>query len=304
MNNKSNLDRASKVKNDEFYTQYKDIEFEINRYKDYFNGKSVLCNCNDAESEFYNYFHTNFKYLGLKELICVHYNKTQGRRLFGGVSYYKRYCGGDYSNLEDCDIVDIHGNGSFDSKECVDLMKKCDIVITNPPFSLFDELFTLIFRYKRDYMLISHIMKLSIKSITDKLIQKKMYLDFIGQHMDFVVNHDIKNYDKTKAFERDGKNYVKLQCCWFTNLKRDRCITNYSTVDKPLINYRKYDNYDAIHVDGGLNNIPNDYIGNVSLSFGELYKIVDSNYEIVDIAMHPYMDGKELFKRVIVRRND
>ena len=308
-NTKYSLDKAFYNKNDEFYTQYSDIEFEMNRYFEYFEGKCVLCNCNDAESEFYNYFHLNFSKLKLKELVCVHYNKDSGRRMFGGASYYKRYCGGIDEDLEDCEIINIPGNGDFRSKSCINLLESCDIVITNPPFSIISDLFDLFFKYKKDFIIIGFFTKISYKPLLDKIINNEVFIDVNNNgrvptesfRMYFLYEHNY-NYSTRWKYSDGEKNFIGLLSFWFTTLKRERDVKyfNNENISYTEENYPKYDNYDAIHVEGGLFKIPKDYSGKIGLSFGEIYKIPESNYKIVDVLNQPVLNGKNMFKRIII----
>src|SRR5574344_779896 len=155
----ANLHKAKDAKNDEFYTQLTDVEKELINYKQYFKDKIVLCNCDDPKwSAFWKYFHLNFAELGLKKLISTHYDKN-------APTYKMEYTGGDDNNIEIGVKTLLEGNGDFRNQECLDLMDECDIVVTNPPFSLFREYVALLMEHKKKFIILGNMNALTYKEI-------------------------------------------------------------------------------------------------------------------------------------------
>lgn len=144
----ANLHKAKNAKNDEFYTQLTDVSKELMHYKQHFKDKIVLCNCDDPTwSAFWRYFHLNFSALGLKKLISTHYDKTEP-------TYKKEYKGGDDNNIEVGVKTPLEGNGDFRNRECLDILDEADIVVTNPPFSLFREYVAVLMEHKKKFLII------------------------------------------------------------------------------------------------------------------------------------------------------
>ena len=147
----TNLSKAKKEKNDEFYTQMNDVELELKHYKEHFKNKVVLCNCNDPEwSAFWKYFHLQFGSLGLKKLIATTYNEE-------GLAYKLEYIGGNDNDIDICVKTPLEGDGDFRNKECLALLEECDIVVTNPPFSKFREYMELLMQYQKKFLIIGNI---------------------------------------------------------------------------------------------------------------------------------------------------
>lgn len=171
----SNLRTARKQKNDEFFTQLSDIENELKHYKSHFKGKTVYCNCDDArESNFFKYFFLNFKELGLKKLICTGYKK-------GGKGILLTTECGDANEDgiigdDELNISEMNGDGDFRSDECVELLKESDIVVTNPPFSLFREYVAQLEEYGKKYLIIGNGNAITYKEIFPLIKENKMWL--------------------------------------------------------------------------------------------------------------------------------
>ena len=226
MRNNGNLHKAKAAKNDEFYTRLEDIEKELKHYTEHFKGKVVYCNCDDANrSNFFKYFSTNFQKLGLKKLI------TSGLKDNGtGVVAIQK---GD-----DIDIYD--GNGDFRSEECIEFLKEADIVVTNPPFSLFREYVAQLMQYGKKFLIIGNGNAVTYKEIFPYIKDNKMWIGASkgmgGKAMEFVV---------------DEKFYVGVtMCCWFTNLehnKRNEELILYKHYNPT--EYPKYENYFGFNVD-------------------------------------------------------
>ena len=159
MTNK-NLNRAKRVKNDEFYTRIEDIALEVSKYKDYFRGKSVRCNCNDVNSSFWQYFHNNFHELGLKNLLAVSYG-TNATKI-------------EYNSSE----IKLLGNGDFRSKECIELLNEADIVVTNPPFSLFREYIDTLMVHKKKFLIVGNLNAVKYSNVFPLLMENKIRLGY------------------------------------------------------------------------------------------------------------------------------
>ena len=250
MRNNGNLNKAKAAKNDEFYTRLEDIEKELKHYTEHFKGKVVYCNCDDANrSNFFKYFSTNFQKLGLKKLI------TSGLKDNGtGVVAIQK---GD-----DIDIYD--GNGDFRSEECIEFLKEADIVVTNPPFSLFRVYVAQLMQYGKKFLIIGNNNAITYKEIYPYIKEGKLWLGrtlFTGEMPYFKVSE--KYPIGNGRFEKweDGLYKQVNSVCWFTNLENTSnkeeliAIRTYNPTEYP-----KYDNTDAIEV-GRMENFPMDYDG-------------------------------------------
>lgn len=238
----SNLHKAKDAKNDEFYTQLTDISKELMHYTEHFKGKIVLCNCDDPTwSAFWRYFHLNFEALGLKKLISTHYDKEKP-------TYKMEYEGGDDNDIEVGVKTALEGNGDFRNQECLDLLDESDIVVSNPPFSLFKEYVTTLMEHEKKFVIIGNM------NATNYLIpymrNNKLWVGAnekggtrIGNSMYFGVPD---NYIG-KTIIRDGIRMAEVTAWWYTNLdfeKRHQPLIlwkEYNTEEYP-----RYDNYNAI----------------------------------------------------------
>jgi hypothetical protein len=283
-----NLNNAKRNKNDEFYTQLGDIEKELKHYKVHFDGKVVLCNCDDPSiSQFFHYFSHNFNHLGLKKLITVCY-KNQQRDLFSkhddAQAIYLEYNGpdnkNDIPNPESIEKKQLKGNGDFRSEECVELLKEADIVCTNPPFSLFREYVAQLIEYKKKFLIVGHFNAVTYKEIFPLIRDNKIWLG-VNNNQSFVFKSPYKNtLEANRKFcERrgyKGDHYIKVPGInWYTNLQHRRrneeliLVKRYKGNEK---DYPKYDNYDAIEVSKVVD-IPRDYEGvmGVPITFLDKY---------------------------------
>ena len=263
------LHTAKAAKKDEFYTRLTDIEKELKHYKKHFKDKVVFCNCDDPEySEFYNYFHLNFEELGLKKLICTHYDPLEPT--------YKLEIMGDLNGdgkIDGSDVVRtrLMQNGDFRSDECIELLKESDIVVGNPPFSLYREYVAQLVEYKKQFLIIGNMNSVTYKEIFPLLKEGKIWAGYsFNKTMAFAVP---PYYDTKKAIGEDryGRKIVKVPAiCWFTNLdipKRHEKLTlwqrYYDDDGNPLPDveerYPHYDNYNAINCDK-VADIPVDYV--------------------------------------------
>ena len=313
----NNLHTAKATKNDEFYTQLEDIENELKYYKDYFKGKVVYCNCdgflNKEKSNFFMYFSLNYEFLGLKGLICTKYNPNGKGKKY---EYYGDLNGNNYPDEEEVFTSELEGDGDFRSEECIELLKKCDIVCTNPPFSLFRQYVAQLFEYNKDFLIIGNVNAISYKEVFPLIKENKMWLGVssFNKGMYFGVPDDY-TYADTYKFdrERNGKKVMRVSSiCWFTNLdhkKRHEELVLYKKYNEE--EYPKYDNYDAIEV-SKVTDIPMDYEGIMGVPITFLDKYCPEQFEIVGQMMttkvtefnfgYPYIDGKKKFARLLIKR--
>lgn len=332
----SNLTQAKKTKNDEFYTQFNDIQKEIEAYLDYdpdtFRGKTVYCNCDDPyESNFFKYFVLKFNDLGLKKLITTSYKPSPVANtqlgLFGDDSSLPPEKGrpkitankfiitetGDFNNDGEFNMRDVaeklkanknnewtplNGDGDFRSPECVELLKESDIVVTNPPFSLFREYVAQLVEYDKDFLIIGNQNAITYKEIFPLIKENKMWLGptMNGSNRWFVVpdNYPLNENAAGSKIENGKKMLFVNSVVWYTNLdhgRRHQPISLMNKVDnlkfsKPLSgksDYDYYDNYDAIEIPT-YKVIPNDFDGIMGVPISFLHKYNPDQFEIVWLA--------------------
>lgn len=327
--NKS-LHKASKSKRDEFYTQLTDIENEVYYYRQHFKGKTVYCNCDDPRvSNFFYFFSHNFAQYGLKKLIATCY-KSIDMELFSkndsDHAIYLTYDGDKNGNKipDKSEIAQkpFEGNGDFRSNECIELLKQADIVVTNPPFSLFREYVAQLIQHKKHFLIIGHQNAITYKEIFKLIKENKMWLGVDNGGTKWFAVQD--NYDITtesrKKVVNNQKYFSMGNVVWFTNLdnpKRHEDLIMYKTYNPE--EYPKYDNYDAINVDRVLD-IPIDYKGVMGVPITFLYKYNPSQFEIVGMASsagydadvvgipflggkdaRPLINGRNTYARVFIR---
>jgi len=284
-------------KKDEFYTQLSDIERELKHYKSHFKGKVVLCNCDDPRvSNFFHFFSYNFEKFGLKKLIATCY-KNQEMDLFSEnkseQAIYLEYTGDKNGNnvpdVNEIGIKKLKGDGDFRSKECIELLKQADIVVTNPPFSLFREYVAQLIDYDKKFLIIGNINAISYKEIFKIIKENKAWLGMnMGRGISgFIVPKHYELYGSEARVDENGNRIVATNnCLWLTNLdnsKRHEDIIlykNYSPEEYPT-----YDNYDAINVDK-TKEIPMDYIGEMGVPITFLHYYNPEQFEIIDINPH------------------
>ena len=248
----TNLHNAKKVKNDEFYTQLSDIEKEMAHYKDFFKGKVVYCNCDDArESNFFKFFANNFESLGLKKLITTGYKENRK-----GV---KLVYGGDKNGnfmVDDAEVAvtELEGNGDFRSEECIELLKECDVVVTNPPFSLFREYIAQLMEYGKKFLIIGNMNAITYKEIFPYIKNNELWLgcSSFNSGMYFSVPNDYEYADTYKFDrERNGDKVMRVSSiCWYTNIEYSRRNTPLDLYKKYSADeYPQYDNYLGFNVD-------------------------------------------------------
>ena len=333
--NKS-LNAALKAKQDEFYTQMDDIAAELKHYRQHFRGKVVFCNCDDPyESNFFKYFALNFNSLGLKKLIATCYDGSpvQGNELLlhfddwdsepTKIAYKVEIsevtdCNGDgaidlsdvrYLIQNDKNVLSrLRGNGDFRSAECVELLKQADVVVTNPPFSLFREYVAQLMKYGKRILIIGNQNAIHYKDIFNLIKNNRVWIGYKFGDMSFQVP-DYFEPRATRYWQDDnGQKWRSLgNVCWFTNLdisKRHEELDLWKKYTPE--EYPKYDNYDAINVDKTAN-IPCDYDGVMGVPITFMDKYNPEQFEIIDtstVAMPkgaPYINGKRIYERILIR---
>lgn len=291
-----NLHKAKDAKNDEFYTQLTDVSKELMHYKQHFKDKIVLCNCDDPTwSAFWKYFHLNFAELGLKKLISTHYDREEA-------TYKMEYTGGDDNDIEAGVKTPLEGNGDFRNEECIELLKEADIVVTNPPFSLFREYVAVLMEHKKKFLIIGNKNAITYKEFFPLLKDDEVWIGCTN------VKEFLQPDGSIKKFGNIG---------WFTNLdvaKRHEKLILWKQYTPE--EYPKYDNYDAINVDK-VSEIPVDYDGVMGVPITFLDKYNSEQFEIIGISgvlAKPviinnsrksgrfYVNGKRLYDRIVIRK--
>ena len=308
---KETLEKAKKQKNDEFYTRYEDIENEVMKYRRSFKDKVVYLPCDDPankQSEFWSFFINNFDAFGLKKLIATHYDED-GKA-------YKIWIDGDTSGdgyIDDSDALqeDLIGNGDFRSPECTAILNECDIVCTNPPFSMFREFVDWIFTAKKQFLIIGNNNAITYKEIFPLIKDNQMWVGYTANKTcTFRVGEGYTFDERITKQINDGNYYGKVPAItWFTNLpntkRNEEMVLTASYYANPDA-YPHYDNYDGINVDR-LSQIPKDYEG----AMGVPITIIDSynpeQFEIIkfrkgDDGKDLRFNGKEPYFRVLIRR--
>ena len=287
------LRKAGKEKNDEFYTQLTDIEKELRHYKNQFKGKTVFCNCDDPRiSKFFHYFSYNFETLGLKKLITTCY-KNQDRDLFSEhksenaiwLEYNGDKNGDRVPNPEEIGIHQLLGDGDFRSQESIDLLKQADIIVTNPPFSLFREYVTQLVENDKKFLIVGNQNAITYKEIFELLKTNQIWLGIDnGGTKWFQVPEHYNISTKSRIKTEDNKQFFSMgSVVWFTNLKnrkREDDLVLYKTYNS--IDYPQYDNYDAINVDK-VSEIPMDYEGIMGVPITFLDKYNPNQFELLGI---------------------
>ncbi len=312
------LGEAKKNKKDEFYTQLQDIERELKNYKNHFEGKVVYCNCDDPRvSNFFHYFSYNFEHLGLKKLIATCY-KSQSIDLFSTndceKAVYLEYFGDKNKNkipdLHEIEVNHLKGDGDFRSSECIELLKEADIVVTNPPFSLFREYISQLIEYKKDFLIIGHQNAVKYKEIFPLMRDNKIWLGFgFKGSAGHFINEMYENY-ATATDKKDGMIRVS-GVHWFTNLdikKRHEDLILYKKYSPE--EYPKFENFDAINVDV-TKEIPCDYSGLMGVPITFMDKYNPDQFEIIgvgiaklglEIGILPYKPEHKKYRKEIQKR--
>ena len=316
----ANLHKAKAEKNDEFYTRLEDIEAELMHYRKHFKGKVVLCNADDPEwSNFFRYFGMNFDFLELKKLVATHF-EPDGKSYALVVDRNLDVNGDGKINLKDTVRVELEGNGDFRSEECLKFLKEADIVVSNPPFSLFREYVGLLMQYKKKFIILGNTNAITYKEVFKYIKANKLWIGctHFNTGMYFYVP-DNYQYADTYKFKRemDGRKVMRVSStCWFTSLtheKRNKPLDLVGNTYSPE-KYPKYENYDAIEV-SEVADIPEDYKGvmGVPITFldkycPEQFKILGCSYEYGDCGKHVAgtswgceINGKAVYKRLFIK---
>lgn len=343
-NDNRQLKSAKRNKNDEFYTQMSDIEREVSHYWDQLRGKTILCNCDDPRvSNFFRYFYCRFCHLGIKKLIAVCYKNLNPDLFSQNKDEQAVYCIYDGKGRKDDvfpekdfelflrknDWQQLKGDGDFRSEECVELLKQSDIVVTNPPFSLFREYVAQLMEYKKKFLIIGNKNAITYKEMFSLIRDNKMWMgcQSMGTDMLFDIPQEsigslIQNSKEGSAYRIvDGIIKARTSSVWFTNLdvkKRFEELTLYKRYAPDV--YPKYDNYDAIEVDKTAE-IPKDYDGVMGVPISFLDKYNPNQFEILGMSAsagynadivgipflgdkdaRPLLQGKNTYARVFIRK--
>ena len=330
-NTNLNLRSAKTDKKDEFYTQLSDIEKELKHYKNHFKDKVVLCNCDDPRvSNFFHFFSYNFEKFGLKKLIATCY-KSQDSDLFSQNNseraIYLEYTGDKNGNnvpdVSEIGIKHLQGDGDFRSKECIELLKQADIVVTNPPFSLFREYVAQLVEYEKKFVIIGNLNALTYRDIFKLIKEDKLWFghSIHSGDREFRVPQDYPLNAAGSRVDEEGNKYIRVKGVrWFTNLdytERHEDLLLFKTYSPE--EYPTYDNYEAINVDV-TKEIPMDYPGVMGVPITYIDKYNPDQFEILGMASsagynaeivgipfmgdkdaRPLINGKNTYARVFIK---
>lgn len=335
MKNK-NLQDARAAKKDEFYTQLPDIERELKHYKDHFSGKVVLCNCDDPRvSNFFHFFSYNFEKLGLKKLITTCY-KNQDMDLFSRnhseraiyLEYEGDKSGNNVPDPEEIGIKHLNGDGDFRSAECIELLKQADVVVTNPPFSLFREYMAQLIEHDKRFIIVGNKNAITYKEVFSLIKHNQVWVGHMPMGTDILFDVPADFAEELIASKKEGSSYriidgvvkARSQAVWFTNVdiaKRHEDLILYRAYYGHEQDYLKYDNYDAINVNA-TKDIPADYDGVMGVPITFLDKYNPEQFEIVGLIAGnirglagiassigkdgPYINGKLKYGRILIQR--
>lgn len=331
------LQAAKNLKDDEFYTTYESIVEELSHYIPHFKNKTVFCNCDDPfESNFCKFFLKNFNVLGLKRLICTSF---QGSKIVGTSSWlyddsFNIIKSGrgyvlDVSFISDVleefsdeyivkwikeihPIKSLKGNGDFRSDECLKYMEESDVIVTNPPFSLFKELVSLIMSYNKKFLLIGNQNALTYKEIFPLIQNNEAWVGYRFGDMKFRVPIDSAPRKTRFWIDETGQKWRSLgNAMWLTNLDIDKRYKKLELTKKYTPNeYPKFDNFDAINVRRVVD-IPKDYSGIMGVPITIINKYNSEQFELIGEANHgsdnefdlfkPLINGKYIFKRILIK---
>lgn len=305
------LRKAKKSKSDEFYTQYCDIERELQYYPNCFKGKVVYCNCDDPHvSNFFRFFVNNFQKLGLKRVIASCYKDSQIEKHDNRNHQTGFFC--EYMGAKDSmTITQFKGNGDFRSEECINLLKQSDIVVTNPPFSLFREFVSQIVQFNKQFLVIGNVNAITYKEIFDLIQRDKAWLGInLGRGISgFIVPDEYELYGTEVRVNEDHQRIIATNgCLWLTNLDLEQRFEDIQLTKEYSGNedkYPKYDNCNGINVNR-TQDIPKDYEGLMGVPITFLHKYNPEQFEIVKFRKGD--DGKDLringkcpYFRILVR---
>ena len=317
-----NLNKAKEAKKDEFYTQLEDINNELRHYREHFRGKTVLCNCDDPRvSNFFTYFAYNFEFLGLKKLITTCY-KNQDMDLFSqnqsDKAVYLVYEGdknGDHiPNADEIGVMPLKGDGDFRSKECIELLKEADIVVTNPPFSLFREYVAQLIEYDKKFLIIGNVNAVKYKELFPLIMNNKIWLGASIHSGDrkFWVPNDYELNAAGCGIDETGRKYIRVKGVrWFTNLdykERHENLILYKHYSPE--EYPKFENFDAININR-TEDIPCDYNGVMGVPITFMDKYNPEQFEILGVGIaglglaagvKPYKPEHKKYRKEVQKR--
>jgi hypothetical protein len=323
INKNQDLQTAKKDKVDEFYTSLVDIEKELRHYTKHFKNKKVICNCDDPRvSNFFHYFSYNFEKLQLKKLTSICYKNNQVD-LFSEnkkeKAIYLEYFGDKNNNkvpdIEEIGINQLIGDGDFRSEESIKLLQDADIVVTNPPFSLFREYMDQLIKFKKKFLVIGNMNALTYKEIFPLFKDNKVWFgpSIKSGDREFGIPRDMETRTPSLRIDDKGNKFIRVKGVrWFTNLefktrKTDLVLYKKYTPEE----YPKYDNYDAIDI-GKTSEIPIDYEGPMGVPITFMDKYNPDQFEILgnlgsyapdgySLASKIFIDGKKKFKRILIK---
>ena len=322
MSKNNNLHSAKKAKNDEFYTRITDVEKELKYYKDFFKGKKVLCNCNDGKidgvwSAFAQYFSMNFEHLGLKKLTCVSYNEDgHGMKYV----YEGDKNGNRIADDFEWEVSELDGHGDFSDEEGQQMMQGCDVVVTNPPFSLFRNFVAQLVKYDKKFLIIGNMNAITYKEIFPLIKENKVWMGatcFNGGATHFIAPSELYDAEKMSnpknAYFENGKFMWRVNGVrWFTNINHTKRNTPLDLYKKYSADeYPKYDNYDAIEV-SKFADTPMDYDGVMGVPISMVDKYCPTQFEILGIANNvrwigdfpclTIIKGEKVYNRILIRK--
>jgi len=344
----SNLHDSSRNKQDEFYTNLQLVEDELKHYRAHFKGKRVLCNCDDPyESNFFKYFAMNFNALGLKSLTATCYAaspfaqmeldlfgegfnaEAQRRRVRRGkckasykivITEVKDENGDGRVDLADVEwliknrknvLTKLKGDGDFRSAECEKLLDDADLIVTNPPFSLFREYIAQLMQHKKQFLVVGNMNAVTYREIFPLIKDNKVWLGNKAGHFWFKVPPHYEEKATDFKIDENGQKWRRMgNICWFTNLdfeKRHEKMLLWKKYTPE--EYPKYDNYDAIEV-GKTADIPCDWYGAIGVPITFMSQYNPEQFEILGLDDHrvdwvghgPKLNGKTIYRRIIIRR--
>ena len=318
----ASLGNARNNKEDEFYTQLPDIEKELSHYKEHFRGKTIMCNCDDPRiSNFFRYFALKFNELELKRLITTCY-KSQDVDLFSQNDCEKAVWLDYYGNPNDptstdfstVEVKELKGDGDFRSPECIELLKQADVVVTNPPFSLFREYVDVLMKYGKKFLIIGSQNNITYKEIFKLFKENKIWLGYKAGDMAFKVPEYYTPRETRYWEDETGQKWRSMgNICWYTNLdiaKRHEDIVLYKKYSEE--EFPRYDNYDGIEV-SKVCDIPLDYNGIMGVPITFLDKYNPKQFEIIGLDRYTVpkeflvggrvaVNGKPKYARILIKR--
>ena len=292
-----NLNMARTNKKDEFYTQLRDIESEMQHYQQHFKNKVIYCNCDDYRySNFWKYFKDNFNQIGIKKLVSTCYiaNGNGLKAVYDGTK---------------TDIEELIGDGNFNSEECANVLKGADIVVTNPPFSLFREYIKLLEDANKDFLVVGSLNAITYKDFFPLIKDNKIWLGNNQGQFTFKVPME---FEQNNTFTKDDKKYAKFgNIAWYTNLDLNRKHKDITLEEEyNVANYSKYNDYDIINVDK-VNKIPKDYRGIMGVPITFIHRHNPNQFKILGLANSArwighkcitIIDDRKVYNRVLIQK--